>query len=101
MNLFQLAFCHQGNSGQELKAETPKQSSERNPAYSPTSPDLLFYFSYTSEAHIPRDGTTYSEPDSPVFIRKEENALQTSTQAILLEAIPQLRLFSHVCKFNN
>jgi len=59
----------------------------RRDAFWLASPGLLSLFSYKTQDHQPRDGTTHNGL-GPLSLITEKNALQLD----LMEAFPQLRL---------
>ena len=65
------------------------QRPRRDVTYWLASPGLLSLLSYRTQDYQPIDGTTHKGP-SPPLITNLENALQLH----LMEAFPQLKLFS-------
>jgi len=80
-----IAVHHKGSWRQELM-----QRPRRDAAYWLASPGLLSLLSYRTQDHQPRDGTTHNGLGPPPLITNRANALQLG----LMEAFPQLRLFS-------
>lgn len=83
--MFQILVLHNNlslsNSEKELKAGVVIQELMQNPwkstAYCLSCPNLLSLFSYSTQDHKSKGGTTHSELGMPTSIINEENALRS------------------------
>jgi hypothetical protein len=60
---------------------------------------VLIQLLYRTQDQLPKGGPTHSGQDPLSSISNQENAPQTSAEAILMEVIPQLR--RHLSKYVN
>jgi hypothetical protein len=90
----QVTVYHGGKLKQEFKAGVWKQELKqrpwRNTAYWLDSHGLLSLLSYTTQAHLPTNGTTYSGLGSPTSMNNQQNASQMYPKLTLKETILQL-----------
>ena len=78
----------EGGQGRSLKQKPMEECCFQNGG----TFSLLGYLSYIAQAHLPREGTTYSGLGLSTSVSSKDNNSQVCLQANLMEAIPQLRL---------
>lgn len=84
-------LTHPDNSPllRETRAET--QAGSEADTMEEGSTGLFTLLSYTTQDHLPRDGTAHSGQGPPMSVNNEENVTQTCSQANQREVILQLR----------